>query len=485
MAPDSFDRDYLEHEYEAFTDLAGAYAWDLPRVRDARDAQQLARFETATQLASSIFTDAACYCAVLNRLAPGRGLPREIFGGKSTAAQGEATATFIDGDIAAAPDVLADAHEEVAIHAISVAQNIWTPREDGSRVDVRLEPWPLERVAYQTHRRQLVARTKEGLVDINHGDGKWVVFQNHRRNPWKRGALVALAMLWADRQYAVRDRSQNSEAHGQAKYIGELPPGITPESAHGKAFIALLKRLPLSRAGGIRPPGSKVELIESMSQNWQIFREIINSDASDAAKVLLGQDATTGQPSGKPGTSDRLFGVRNDIVEMDLSTLARGLNTGTIRVWEIVNFGRAGVAGRMRWMMPDPDEDARRESYASRMKAFNENLEGLRKNDFVVDQEFCDALAKVYGIAAPKLASVPKGRDFYAYEIELGCVSPNEVRERAGLPPREGGNVTIPEQRQAEAAAQREAEAKREEQRAAAAAQEESQDSDGDDKPEE
>lgn len=149
-----------------------------------------------------------------------------------------------------------------------------------------------------------------------------------------------------------------------------------------------------------------------------------------------------------------LFGVRNDIVEGDLRGAEYALNTGAIRPWTALNFGDIELAPHRKWLMPDPDEDARRKSLAERTTAYNEALEAYKKNGFVIDQAFADKLAADFGIEAPRLAlAKPTSVEVFQYDLELGVVTINEARERKGLPPREGGDATVPEARAAAAPA--------------------------------
>ena len=178
------------------------------------------------------------------------------------------------------------------------------------------------------------------------------------------------------------------------------------------------------------PFGATVKRDEAMSSNWQIFKELVEADGRDAAGVLVGQDGTTANAGGNYIKSWMLYGVRNDIVESDLDAAGFALATGLLRPWSIRNFGRWDRL-EYGWSYPDADEDARRDSIAGRWDAFNRIVKDTRATGAVVDQTFVNGLASSLGLEAPKLAdSTPSGADFFAYELEGGVVTIDEVRAR-------------------------------------------------------
>jgi hypothetical protein len=208
-----------------------------------------------------------------------------------------------------------------------------------------------------------------------------------------------------------------------------------------------------ARRVAVFPFGSVVTRSEAVSQNWQIFKELLESGAKAAQRVLLGQDGSMTNSGGNYIKSWGLFGVRNDIVESDLSTGGACLATGLIRPWSLINFGRWDRLS-YEWMLPDADEDARRASIAERRAAMWADVSAARAAGAVVDQDYVNNLAAEYGISPPRLAdATPSGADFYAYELDGGVVTIDEVRARKGLPPLpEGrGALTVP-QAQAQAA---------------------------------
>jgi hypothetical protein len=160
---------------------------------------------------------------------------------------------------------------------------------------------------------------------------------------------------------------------------------------------------------GVKPNGSVVDMKSNTSTAWQIYDSIISFNSKDANVVLVGQDATATATGGNYVKDSALFGVKNDIIEMDLGNIERGLSTGVIEPWAAINFGSSALAPESIWLMPDADEDARIESLGKQDTAFFKAIADARSSGFVVDQPYIDALAARYKIfptpVLPKSAS--------------------------------------------------------------------------------
>lgn len=426
---------------------SGNYAWDLTSIRAARDAQMFGRFRMAARLAEATRTDYAIFASFLNRLAPQRGLPIKLEAANETAralrVRDEAEALFGRRGVGIHPDTLADIDGTLANHGVAFAVNVATPRDDGSRVDFEMKSWPIEFVYWDPVRREYRTQV-DGFAEemICHGDGRWVVFQQDEWEPWKHGAILPVAMLWADHAFGVRDRAKASTAHGNAKVVGTLPTGISLQAADGKltpeaqAFLELLRAIASADTPvGLKPFGATLDYIVNNSTAWQIFKEIIDSGDKAADRVYLGTPVTA-QAAGGDAVS-YLFGVRNDIVEGSLKAIERGIRTGVLEPWTAINFGDSTLCPNRCYLMPDPDEDARRKSLAERTNAFYAAVKAAKDNNFVVDQPYVTALASDFGIAAPALP-VEANR---APTITLAptdvakVVYVNEARASAGLGP--------------------------------------------------
>lgn len=331
-----------------------------------------------------------------------------------------------DSSVALSPGLLADDFSRLAMHELAVDQIHWETRADGSRMDPFVQPWPLEAVEYfeippdgsgEKGLFAFTAPTKAlddqgrattiggGWTRIVHGDGRWIVHARYTDRPWTRASLVALARPWVDLAFARDDVSQNVHSHADDKWIVTLPPGILPEDEHGKVALEEASKLYEPRRVMVIPNGMTVKRDEALSSMWQIFPAAIDRLTKVAREVLLGQDMSVAGSSQRL-TLEQLFGVRDDIVESDLYTIGTCHSTGLIRPWSLINFGRYDRLG-LGWSKPDADDDARRESIATRRKAFWDDVTAARGAGALVDQDYFDKLAADYGIAPPKVAPAP------------------------------------------------------------------------------
>lgn len=405
--------------------MLGDFIWDDDSIRSARDMQLRGYFWQPAKLAASMGSDAGIFTARLNRIAPMRGLPAELRAADDTVRAlrilDEAQGQFGETGISIGLDTLATINKQLADHGVFFAYNRWTVRADGSRVDNELLAWPIEYVKWYPQSRAFYTLTKAGqLVEMVHGDGRWVIGQIEKIDPWVSGSIVPASRTWADRSFALRDRSNASRSHAQAKNIGTLPEGVaifgknsdgtvtlTPEAS---AMLSLLQAMHVSDLPyGLKPFGSEVDQKINTSQAWQIWSEMIKTDDQDASRIYLGQDGTTTNTGGNYIKSERLFGIRNDIVEADLMTMSEAIYSGTIVPWCALNFGDSRQAPRRVWLMPDADEDARRTSIGEHMNAFFTAVDNLKAKGFDLTQDTVNMLCKTFGVGPFTLKSLDGG----------------------------------------------------------------------------
>lgn len=411
-----FDLFRLAAEMRAPKVSSSLYAFDLDKIRAARDSQMAGRFLLPTRLAEATRTDYAIFASFLNRLAPQRGLPVQLKAGNDTARalriRDEGDALFGPKGIGIHPDTLSDIDGTLANHGVAFGINVVTPRLDGSRVDFEHKSWPIEFVWWEPTFREFRTQVEGvGIESICHGDGRWVIYQQHQTTPWKYGTILPAALLWADHAFGLRDRSKAGTSHGNAKVVGTMPEGIPLQEAEGKLspdaamFLQLLRDVASADTPvGIKPFGTVLDYITNDSTAWQIFKEIIDSGDKAADRIYLGHDVSA--PAAGGDAVGYLFGVRNDIVEGSLRAIERGVRTGIIEPWCAVNFGDSTLAPERAYLFPDADEDSRRKSLGDRNKAFFDAIAAAKTGGFDITQTYVDDLADDYGVTAPSLKAL-------------------------------------------------------------------------------
>lgn len=435
-------------------------SWTLAEIFAARDDQMRGYFYRPARLAESMRTDDALAVAFENRLAPQRIIPVTVDaakGARGASIAREAAALYGQGGVALSPATLGSIHGCLVNHDVAFAQVRAMPREDGKRVDLEVRYWPIDHVRWDPLTRQFMARvdpetldavegiTAGGEVPIVHGDGRWIIFSRYEHEPFKYGAILSAAIVWARHAYAIRDWSKGSVAHGSAKVIGELPAGVPIQDAEGslspeaEALSALLREVASGDApAGIKPSGSKVDFLTNTSTAWQVWSELVSNAEKAAARIYLGTDGMLGAQGGAPGVDvQALFGVAATRVQSDLACISEALHTGLLVPWCAINFGDSSLVPTRRYLIPDGDADAARESLAKRRVAFFDDIAKARANGFAITQDYVNSVAEQHGVEAPMLpADADKGPSVTLAPTDLArVVSVNEARASAGLGP--------------------------------------------------
>lgn len=426
---------------------SAAYSWDLSEIMSGRDSQFSGRFATPARLVESMRTDDAISVAEENRLAPAQMINVALTAAKgaradSIAAEGDAL--FGPRGSAITREAMTPIRMDYVAHGVGIGVLHWTPRADGSRVDVELRHWPIEHVWWDSVARCLLTRVDTtaprsvyglaprdgfaiergasglGVMPIVHGDGRWVVLTKSETMPWRRqAALLPACMVWARHAFASRDWAKGSASHGNAKVIGELPEGVSLQikdesgnavtSPEASEFIDLLVDVAsLDTPVGVRPFGSKIEYITNGSRAWEVWRELMANAERSAHRIYNGTDGALGSVGGAPGIDvEALFGVARTRVEGDLTCETNAIRTGVIEPWAAINFGDSRLAPLRAYLLPDSDGDASAESYAKRSTAFWADVASAKANGCIVDQAYLDALGSRYGIDVPTLPEAP------------------------------------------------------------------------------
>lgn len=478
-----FDLRRLESTLRPQDTKQDVYTWEIPAIRSARDDQLRGKFLYPARLAEAMRTDEALSTAYRYRLAPQDSIGTVFEKATGVVPVGphtpESVAAEAQAGVIIERGALNDISGCLANHGIAIGYNSKAPLEDGSRVSVIFKAWPIEGVRWDTTNQRLVtrvdslsdeeaAKAREVMgrsmgsyseIPIVHGDGRWVVFQKHSIDPWKQdAALLPGALVWARHAFAGRDWAMGSAAHGSAKIVGELAEGVSLTDAEGAltaeaaAFLSMLQSMVSGNITyGIRPYGSKTEWVSNSSTAWQVWSEMMLNAERAAARIYTGTDGILGAKGGAPGVDiQALFGVAVMFVTSDLTCIMRGLHTGTYEPWAALNYGDSRLAPLRKYQIPDVDRDAVRESFAKRNNALFVDMKSAKEAGCVVDQEYVDALADKHGVPAPKLAvGKPEGAGWFAYEVEGGIPTIDEVRATKGAGPHPNGlgYLTVPQMR--------------------------------------
>lgn len=393
-----------------------ADGWTLEAIREARDAQLRGDFKRPVRLAEAIRTDDALFVAYHNRLAPHNAISAKLTP-QGDGTRGAATCRKAEASIHSSRSVIEGIIGTMANHGVAIGYIEHEPSDDGTRVDFRLTEWPLEHVKWNDSRECLETRTRDGqIVDIVHGDSRWVVFRKFQNLPWTQEAcLLPASFVWAAHANGLKDWAQVSTSHGQAKIIGALPEGVSLQSdaagtltPQAEGLLNMLQDLVSGEAGaGIHEANAKVNFLANGSTAWQVFHELIQNREKAAARIYTGTDATMGSQGGAPGVDiAALFGVATTKVQGDFGAIESAWYTGVSQPWAAMNEGDSRYAPRLVYQMPDTDSKAKRLEEKEKLDLLFDAIERYKGGGMLVTQEVVNMLAALFGVAnVPQLAS--------------------------------------------------------------------------------
>lgn len=176
----------------------------------------------------------------------------------------------------------------------------------------------------------------EGLVPINPGDGRWVMyFPYGQERPWIYGAWRACSFHWLQKQLASLDRG---------RWSGRLANGIlwaeSPQAGRQTEREGLLDFL-LNMIGGpvtVLPEGWKLNLTESQGKGFEVWSKTIEDADRQNAIALSGQTVTT---FGTTGFSNGNIydAIKADLIQSNADSFAECLRTQGLMRWAESCFG--------------------------------------------------------------------------------------------------------------------------------------------------
>jgi hypothetical protein len=444
----------------------GVFSWSLESIRLARDEQMRGQFKNAVFLARAMRTDDAMFTAYHNRIAPQMAIEAKLVA--APGARGERACAKAQTSCIVPKQVLAGIQGTLANHGVAIGYIEQEANEEGTRVDFKLTEWPLEFVRWDETKECLVTRVKDGAgeIPIVHGDGRWIVFKKYADQPWTQEACVLPgSFVWAAHAEGIKDWASSSSSHGKAKIVGELPAGMSLQSAEGTltaeaaALLTLIQDLVSGEAGGgIRPAGSKTDFLANGSTAWQVFSELILDRKKAAAYIYLGTDATLGAQGGAPGVDiSALFGVATTKIQGDFAAIQDGLRSGFFEPWTAINEGDSRNAPTLVYQIPDTDSEQKITQYHARLLMFFEALDKYKSSGMLVDQAVVVVLAGLYKVEAPTLA--PEAARSVPLVITPSTTEKiatiDELRQSQGLPPQgtPRSMMTVPQAEEADKAA--------------------------------
>lgn len=252
-------------------------------------------------------------------------------------------------------------------------------QEEGKEYPVltRLDP---EFLLYRSDEDCWYYRSREGMLRITPGDGRWVLYTpKGRYEPWNRGNWQALGRAFVAKEHAFLHRENYAATLANPARIAVAPQGSSESQRIG--WFQQVLRWGASTVFGMTP-GYDVKLLESNGRGFEVFQQIIATSDKECMVAIAGQEVTTTGGVGFANAS--VFdAIRTDLVQGDGNALAACLNEQAIP-HVVADYVGDGHSATVAWdTTPPPDRKAEAEAtkgVAEAIKSANEALKpyGLR-----------------------------------------------------------------------------------------------------------
>jgi hypothetical protein len=443
-----FDAAYNAHTFRSYSAPLGFDAWDVDRIRMAISLHRQGLFLESSTLMMVCLGFAPVLAALEQAIAPALSLPRHVRGG--TRGLSRLVASEIEeqlvprGALLDSPYFPSTNWATMAIldrmMGFSVLQHVDGEPDPDTGVRPRYtRPWPVWAVQYYRYRRTYVAITTEGPIDIRN-DGHFTLVADHDE-PHFLGAIAAIGEEVLSGRLTQQSRNAWINKYGQPKWVGLMPEKVATLSPEGIAMGAAILQITGPEGVGVLPHGAEFKTVGLDSKASSSFREALDNVIIHIAMALLGSDGTIragGEGAAGPYRSPMFQQVALHLVRRMLSSILRGANEGHIAPYLDYNYAEGRERDRARgiWIdpvldipLPDPEADARMDSYARRAKLRVEILASERAAGFPPTQERVDALTAKLELDPVALGDLP----IEQWLIEQKIAAPDELRAQRGM----------------------------------------------------
>ncbi|MBX3204013.1 MAG: DUF935 family protein [Labilithrix sp.] len=189
---------------------------------------------------------------------------------------------------------------------------------------------------YKEHVDQWSLRTKEGLLPINPGDGRWILYQPYGRYmPWRNAIWRALARNYILKEHALLSLSAwNGSLATPAKVLEKTKGAADEEGESAIQQVDSWGFLP----SYLLPEGWKLSLLQADQKSADSFRQMAELCDKDSILTISGQSGTTEQGAGF-GNSNVFAAVKATLIQSTGNALAQCLNEQLLPTWADYTFG--------------------------------------------------------------------------------------------------------------------------------------------------
>lgn len=255
-------------------------------------------------------------------------------------------------------------------------------------------------------RKKFIYSAQEGLLEVEPGDGRWVMLIDGARG-WMRAGVRALAITWIGKQLAIRDWNRYNERHG-LPIIKAMAPAIADDEDREQFWEDIqgiasetVAQLPthLDENGA----AFDLDLLEAKDRSWETFPKMLERADRKFQVYLLGANiAAEVVTQGARATADVHRGVERQKATAAAKKLSTELRWQAL--WPIVTFNVASVALAVVpwpcWDTSPPEDDI---AHAEAIGELGNALAQLKTAGYEVEEQSLNELQERYGVKLKKL----------------------------------------------------------------------------------
>jgi hypothetical protein len=336
--------------------------WDIPTVQSVIQQHELGQFSMSARLIRQMGQDDTIESCLETLILGILRLPFAFTPAKETAKGLKAMQFVADLWAQAVPDPqLFEWISWAIMGGIGIAEVVWDTTEDDWR-PIGLKVWQLEHFYWLETARKYICLTADGPVEVNPGDGKWLVLSIGGLRGHLKGAVRSIWSWWIIRDMASRDWARHSEILGQGIFKAHIPTDA--DEPDKEAFIASVQTagsdgiVELAEIGsGPDKKAFDLGLLEAEFDHGESFEKLLLRCEANIRIRLQGQNATQDN-SGGPYVARGVFSkVTLDKIDGLVGPLQTCLGEQLCRPICEFNFDDAGLAPSPKWdAEPPPDK---------------------------------------------------------------------------------------------------------------------------------
>lgn len=404
-------------------------SWTVETVKSALSQFLRGDFNRVSQMVDAMCADDKIFDSLDARILSVVGLEVDMVSADNSGSKGEKIAAEAAGWwYDAVPEwVTRDMLKWAIMLRAAAAEMVWVAKGKGpaaKRWVPKVVTHHPQFLRFDETKQQFTLSTRDGLLPITPGDGRWLLWTPAGPRGWSMGAVRPLAVPWLIRTFVRSDWAKRAEFVGGGAIMAKVPKSEQKAEVIN-AFVQQLRRLGKNSVVKI-PEGFDVvfdALGELQSEGFAKLAEHAEKAITLALRHVSLTTSMDGNGSNAAAKTHRAMGQGYDQAECDgLATFEREQVLGP---WAEFNHGDRDLAP---WPLRDaaPPEDTK--ASADTMKAFVEALRGFVALGVPVD---VPALAERFGVPLDAARS-ELIRLFELTPEVVAALTKNELRERLG-----------------------------------------------------